>query len=160
MQRNNVLKCISPAGFKASKKNSIIPAALVHLPCFCPSIVSFIFSVTAFWANVGKELVERGGTLGPDLNTVAVARELVVPRVTAESRWPRLCPAVRLFSLDMPARELFCGVLTQQRELTSCSLAGISSRWIIVLCASTNKEVDLKSYQLMFPRGPTPRSLR
>lgn len=117
MQRNNVLKCISPAGFKASKKNSIIPAALVHLPCFCPSTVSFIFSVTAFWANVGKELVERGGASDPDLNTVAVAKELVVPRVTAESCWPRLCPTVRLFSLDMPARELFCGGINSAKRI-------------------------------------------
>lgn len=46
-------------------------------------------------------------------------------------------------------------VLIQPRELTSCSLEGISSHWLIVLCASTNKEVDLKSFHLVFSHGPT-----
>lgn len=90
---------------------------------------------------------------------VVAARESVVPGVTAESRWPGLCHAVRRFALGAPTENYSLEVLTQQRELTSCSLAGISSRWIIALCASTNKEVDLKSYRLMFPRGPMPRNL-
>lgn len=36
-------------------------------------------------------------------------------------------------------------VLIQPRELTSCSLEGISSHWLIVVYASTNKGLDLQS---------------
>lgn len=110
---------------------------------------------------MGKELVRRGGGSGPDLNMVVAARGLVMPGVIAEVLVARAVPrAEAIFLLMHQPGNYSVELLTQGRELTSCSLAGISSRWIIVLCASTNKEVDLKSYQLMFPRGPTPRSLR
>lgn len=108
---------------------------------------------------MGKELVKRGRASGPDLNTVVAARVLVVlGSLPSPGGLGRTTQRGDFLLIRQPGN-YSVEVLTQGRELTSCSLAGISSCWIIILCASTNKEVDLKSYLLMFPRGPMPRSL-
>lgn len=86
--------------------------------------------------------------------------KLSVPRAVVSPGGPGSAVQQGSFLLMCQLGNYAVEVLTQWRDLTSCSLAGISSHWIMVLCASTNKEVDLKSYQLMFPRGPMPRSLR
>lgn len=86
--------------------------------------------------------------------------KLSVPRAVVSPGGPGSAVQWGSFLLMCQLGNYAVEVLTQWRDLTSCSLAGISSHWIMVLCASTNKEVDLKSYQLMFPRGPMPRSLR
>lgn len=66
---------------------------------------------------MGKELMKCDGASGPDLNTVAAARVLVVPRVSAESRWPRLRHAARRLSLAAPAGELFCGGINSVKRI-------------------------------------------
>lgn len=157
MQRNNIWKYVT---LLASKHQRKTVSSLVCCPAFILAWLALFSLQHLFelmevkragetWQSIGRR-PECGGSC----QRVGRARGhcwVPVARAAPHSEV--------IFLLMCHPGNYSVEVLTQRRELTSCSLAGIPSRWIIVLCASANKECDLKSYQLMFPCGPTPRSL-